>query len=80
MAHCRHRDGVDVTRLGEDRPMLEHPRKAGAVVVAKTKQVIVAELVDDDRQHQLRFPAGLQWRGEKGCRGAHYGKGDAGGV
>jgi hypothetical protein len=41
--------------------------KAIRVVLAKPSQVIVAELVHNDRQNQLRLPDGLS-SGQQSCR------------
>ncbi len=60
-----HSGKVDEPGVREDRAFVEQPVEPGLVLASQTGQVIVAELVDHDGQHQLGF-------GRRGSKRANY--------
>ena len=55
MAHGRHGGKVNVPRIGKDRSPGEKRLEPAGEFASKARQVIVAELVQDQGQNQLRF-------------------------
>ena len=56
-------------RVREDRAVPPQPVESARVLAAEPGQVIVAELVDDENDHQLRRPPhGFQRGGGPGAR------------
>ena len=53
MANCGDGRELFVTGVGKDRTFSQQEIQAGMVVASKAGQVVVAELVHDDGQHQL---------------------------
>jgi hypothetical protein len=67
---CGMTDGVDrrvlnVAGIVKDRAIVDEARESVSVIRAEARQAIIAKLIDDDRQDQLRF---------KGRRAARNGK------
>ena len=55
VAHCRDRRGMDVPGVGKHRTLTQQTVQTALVVAPEADQVIVAELVQYDRQNQFRF-------------------------
>jgi len=70
VTHCGNGGGVQIVSVSENRALVEQACQAGVVVAAKTQQVVIPELVNDDRQDQARLgsPGG---RRSAPNRGAH---------
>jgi hypothetical protein len=52
MADGGHRRIVFEVRIGKDRAIVEQPLDPAGVLRAESRQVVVAELIDRDEQHQ----------------------------
>ena len=55
VAHRRDRRNMDVAGVGEHRALRQQPRQTAVIFAPETGEVIVAELIHYNRQHQLRF-------------------------
>ncbi len=64
MPHCGYSSGMHIMGVRENCSMLEQAEQSRPISLAETKQVIIAKLIDDDRQNQLGL---LRWRTEKRC-------------
>ena len=63
-----HGIGVEVVGIGKDRTLFEQARQTVMVLVAEPQEVVVAELVDDDGNHQAGFAGQTGGNGpERGC-------------
>ena len=57
---------MQIVRFGEHRAVLEHAIEAGMVAISKARQIVIAKLIDRDRQNQLGF--GSRSAGERCSR------------
>ena len=53
MPHCRNRGRSLIVRAGKDRALLQQALKTPGKIRPEARQVVIAELIDDDRQDQL---------------------------
>ena len=60
MTDRRYRNGLRIIRFGKDRPLFEQSLETGVVIGAKTQQIVIAKLIDNDRKQQLRLLPGFR--------------------
>jgi hypothetical protein len=67
MSNRRDCRGVQIMGICEHCALFEQSCQPGMVLGSKTKQVIVAKLVDDDGHHEARLARRRGGRGESAC-------------